>query len=158
MYRQGATGALLDVYEQAIAALIAVIAPISDRLLPLVIDPITSDEHCRSLQSILAHVVHSGYGYATSIHNRKGNRSERPALILHNNMQAYREDLVAMFRYTEQVFSEVREDELEQYEETLKIRTGWGQLYDIEQLTEHAIVHILRHTRQIKRCYPDPQV
>jgi hypothetical protein len=29
--------------------------------------------------------------------------------------------------------------------------TSWGQLYDIEQLMEHAIVHVLRHRRQIEQ-------
>ena len=32
-----------------------------------------------------------------------------------------------------------------------KIITSWGQSYDFEQLFEHAIVHILRHRRQIER-------
>ena len=31
------------------------------------------------------------------------------------------------------------------------IKTEWGQEYDFEQLLEHAIVHILRHRRQIER-------
>ena len=48
-------------------------------------------------------------------------------------------------------FSEINDDELEQFDDALKIKTGWGQLYDIEQLTEHAIVHILRHRRQIEK-------
>ncbi|MNL67316.1 hypothetical protein D3C87_1918870 [compost metagenome] len=56
-----------------------------------------------------------------------------------------------MFAYTENVFKEISDDELEQFDDSLKIKAGWGQLYDIEQMTEHAIVHILRHTRQIAR-------
>lgn len=32
-----------------------------------------------------------------------------------------------------------------------KIFTSWNQVYDIEQVTEHAIVHILRHRRQIEK-------
>ena len=32
-----------------------------------------------------------------------------------------------------------------------KIVVKWGQTYDPEQLFEHAIVHILRHRRQIER-------
>ena len=34
---------------------------------------------------------------------------------------------------------------------SLQIRSGWGPLYDFEQLFEHAIVHVLRHRRQIER-------
>ena len=40
---------------------------------------------------------------------------------------------------------------LEENDNQKKILTSWGQLYDIEQLFEHAIVHILRHRRQIER-------
>jgi hypothetical protein len=32
-----------------------------------------------------------------------------------------------------------------------KVLVRWGQRYDIEQLFEHAIVHVLRHKRQIER-------
>jgi len=31
------------------------------------------------------------------------------------------------------------------------MKTSWGENYDFEQLLEHAIVHILRHRRQIER-------
>jgi uncharacterized damage-inducible protein DinB len=31
------------------------------------------------------------------------------------------------------------------------IRSGWGVTYDAEQLLEHAIVHVLRHRRQIEK-------
>ena len=41
--------------------------------------------------------------------------------------------------------------ELEQPDNSLKIKSGWGQSYDIEQMTEHAIVHVLRHRRQIEK-------
>ena len=53
--------------------------------------------------------------------------------------------------FTENIFKEFRDTELEQFDESLKIKSSWGQLYDIEQITEHAIVHILRHKRQIEK-------
>ena len=31
------------------------------------------------------------------------------------------------------------------------INAGWGPTYDVEQLLEHAIVHVLRHRRQIEK-------
>jgi hypothetical protein len=31
------------------------------------------------------------------------------------------------------------------------INSRWGVQYDMEQMLEHAIVHILRHRRQIER-------
>ncbi|HEY5122872.1 MAG TPA: hypothetical protein VIK14_03975, partial [Ignavibacteria bacterium] len=39
---------------------------------------------------------------------------------------------------------------IEQTDNSKKMNVGWGQQYDIEQLLEHAIVHILRHRRQIE--------
>jgi len=150
--RQGAIGALLDEYERAIRDLKRVIEPIPDSALTVVFDPHTQDENCRSMQMILSHVVHSGYGYATHIENLKCNTNiTRPAKTFHLTVQEYLEDLTALFRKTEQVFGQLQEQDLEQLEAAGKIKTSWGQVYDIEQLTEHAIVHVLRHRRQIER-------
>ena len=44
-----------------------------------------------------------------------------------------------------------RPHELEEPANDKKMLVSWGQLYDIEQLMEHAIVHILRHRRQVER-------
>ncbi|MBC7874478.1 MAG: DinB family protein, partial [Ferruginibacter sp.] len=143
-YRQGAIGALLDEYERAISDLKKVIELIPDNLLPVVFNPYTTDANCRSVQSILSHVISSGYGYATSIHNLKGNNIERPVKTSHSTSKEYLQDLAHLFIFTENVFKEIKDGELEQTDNYLKIKTGWGQYYDIEQLTEHAIVHILR--------------
>jgi uncharacterized damage-inducible protein DinB len=150
-YRPGAIGALLDEYERAITDLQQVIAPIPDTALPIVTDPHTADENCRSVQTILTHVVSSGYGYATSIHNLKVPGARRPAKVLRATIAEYQADLAGVFAFTEQVFAGLQDPELEQLDEALKIKTGWGQRYDIEQLMEHAIVHILRHRRQIEK-------
>ncbi|MGK2861529.1 MAG: DinB family protein [Chitinophagaceae bacterium] len=151
IYRQGAVGALLDIYEEAIAHLKKMIEDFPDDELTIIINPNTTDENCKSLQAILSHVVHAGFGYATSIHNLTGHNLERPSKTFHLTIQKYSEDLNRVFAFTETIFKEIVDSELEQYENTLKIKTGWGQLYDIEQLTEHAIVHILRHSRQIEK-------
>ncbi len=151
MYRQGAVGALLDIYEQAISDLKQVIEDIPDNLLTTITDPITTDENCRSIQAILSHVVHAAYGYATSILNLKEVNKARPDKTYHLTTKEYLEDLTNIFIYTENAFKSIKDSELEQLDNALKIRAGWGQLYDIEQMTEHAIVHILRHKRQIKK-------
>ena len=72
MYRQGAVGALLDIYEQAISDLKKVIEVIPDKAMTIITDRQTTDENCKSIQAILSHVVSAGYGYATSIHNLRG--------------------------------------------------------------------------------------
>ncbi|KAA9036516.1 DinB family protein [Ginsengibacter hankyongi] len=151
IYRPGAIGGLLDLYQQAITDLIKEIEDIPDHALTIVTDPNTTDENCKSVQSILSHVVHSGYGYATNIHNLKGNNIARPPKTFHTTVEEYLKDLTNVFAYTENIFTKINDNELEQLDNSLKIKTGWGQGYDIEQMMEHAIVHILRHKRQIER-------
>lgn len=151
MHRTGSAGALLDIYEQVITDLKKTILHIPDGALTIIIDSQTADENCRSLQTILSHVVHSGFGYATSIFNFKRNNVTRKPKTFHTTFREYLEDLEDVFAYTLKVFKELRDEDLEQLENSLKIKAGWGQLYDIEQLMEHAIVHVLRHQRQIEK-------
>ncbi len=149
--RQGAVGALIDIYEQVILDFKKVIEDIPDNMLTIVFDNHTTDENCKSIQTILSHVVSSGYGYATSIHNLKGHNIKRPDKTFHLTTKEYLVDLTNVFIFTENIFLNITDSELEQNDNSLKIKTVWGQLYDIEQLTEHAIVHILRHKRQIEK-------
>ena len=151
MYKTGAVGALLDLYERALSDLKNIIADIPDKTLTIVCDPDTTDDNCKSLQTILSHVLHSGYGYATSIHNSKGPPLQRPGKIYYTTLKEYLDKLDDMFAYNEKIFESIKDEELEQQNDSLKIISYWGQLYDIEQLTEHAIVHILRHKRQIEK-------
>ncbi len=151
MNRTGAIGALTDIYEQAISDMVKVIEDIPDSALTNIIDTETKDENCKSLQAILSHVVHSGYGYAAGIHNLKGKNIQRPAKTFRVAIKEYTEDITNVLDYTQHVFKEIEDNELEQLDNSLKIKTGWGQCYDIEQMMEHAIVHILRHKRQIAK-------
>jgi len=151
IYRQGAVGALLDIYEQAISDLKKTIEDIPDDALTIITDLQTTDENCKSIQAILSHVVHAGYGYATSIHNLRGHNMTRPGKTFHVTIKDYSDDLTNVFTYTENIFKEIEDNGLEELDNSLKIKTGWGQRYDIEQLTEHAIVHIFRHKRQIDK-------
>jgi len=150
-YRQGAIGALLDEYERALADLKKVIAEIPDHALAVIVDPQTNDDNCRSIQTVLSHVVHSGFGYATSISNLKGHNKIRPEKVFHMTVAEYLIDLDGVFDLTEKVFGEFNDDELEQFDNSLKIKARWGQVYDIEQMMEHAIVHLLRHRRQLEK-------
>lgn len=150
-FRSGAIGALLDEYERALADLKKIIVLIPDQELPAIINTQTSDENCKSIQRILSHVVHSGYGYATSIQNLNGHNKQRPSKEFHSTIEAYLEDLNTVLAHTENILNEFNDQDLEQLDQSLKIKTSWGQLYDIEQLMEHAIVHVLRHRRQLDK-------
>lgn len=149
--RKGAVGALLDVYEQTFIDFKKAIENIPDNALTIITDSETTDENCRSIQTILSHVVNSSYGYATSIHNLKGHDLKRKDKVYHLTIKEYLQDLTDAFSFTEKVFTEIKDSELEEYDNSLKMKVSWGQYYDIEQLTEHAIVHILRHQRQIEK-------
>jgi len=56
-----------------------------------------------------------------------------------------------MFEYNKKLFEDYPDINIEEHDNQKKVLVKWGQLYDVEQLFEHAIVHILRHRRQIER-------
>ena len=56
-----------------------------------------------------------------------------------------------MMNYTIQLIDDYPKMNLEESDNVKKLTTRWGQMYNIEQLLEHAIVHVLRHRRQIER-------
>jgi uncharacterized damage-inducible protein DinB len=149
--RTGAVGAILDEYELVIAALKAVIAPISDAALVTVVDPDTVDPNCKSIQAVLAHVVRSGYTYAIVINSSKGPMAPMRDRVYRKRAADFMTDLDAMFAFNVASLSQFQDAELEEYDMDKKLLVPWGQRYDIEQLMEHAIVHILRHRRQIER-------
>jgi uncharacterized damage-inducible protein DinB len=149
--RQGAIGALLGEYEKAIKELQHVIENISATDLATVVDNITADANCKSIQTILTHVVNSGYSYCVYILDLKNAGAKRREKILRFTVEDYIKDLDEVFNFTCNTFDNITDAEIEEPDETKKIKTSWGQCYDIEQMMEHAIVHILRHRRQIEK-------
>jgi len=143
-YRQGAIGALLDEYERAILDLSKTISSFSDTALTATINDV-------SIQSILSHVVRSGYAYALYIQKLLGEQNSIPDLVYRKTVSEYQNDLTAFFIFTENVLKNFSDNQLEECDDEKKITTSWGQVYDIEQMMEHAIVHILRHRRQIEK-------
>jgi uncharacterized damage-inducible protein DinB len=154
-YRKGAVGAMMDEYERAAADLVAIIHGLSDNDIEVVRDRETQDESCRSIQTILNHVVRAGYGYAAMIRTAFGNASHRPEVAVGSRVEFERE-FAAMLTYTEATLEgkwQLPDEEIIAFQ----ITAPWAQTYDLEQLIEHAIVHILRHRRQIERFLSEPQ-
>lgn len=147
----GAIGALLDEYEKALHELIHVISNISERQLIEVIDPYTDDEDCKSVQTILSHIVQSGYTYVVEIRKWLGEQIAYKDKVVLFKIEEYKIALWEMFKYNEKLFTDYPNLVLCETETDKKITVRWGQLYDVEQLLEHAIVHILRHRRQIEK-------
>lgn len=151
VHKTGSIGALMDEYEKAIQELILVISDLSDTDLIELVDTETKDTDCKSVQTILTHVIHSGFGYAHYIYTHKGHTNIRPEKTLCYNVSEYIEELKMIIPFNKTVFAGIVDSEFEEFDDTLKIKVPWGQSYDMEQLMEHAIVHILKHRRQIER-------
>ena len=149
--KNGAIGAILDEYERALQDLKTVLETVTPSQLTAICDEETADEDCRSIQTILTHVVRSGYGYVTYIRNAQGEKLNFPERQLLFSVSDYNDALDKMFAYNVQLFTDYPGVVLEEFDSNKKILVNWGQQYDIEQLMEHAIVHILRHRRQIER-------
>lgn len=148
-YRPGAVGALMDEYERAAGELRRLVERIAPDDFARVVDPQTEDEDCRSVQTILSHVVNAGYSYADYLRGVFAAASTRPPKRLLSHPESL-EQLDAMMGYT----AETLEGRWEMtYEEMAAavIRSRWGVTYDAEQLLEHAVVHVLRHRRQIEK-------
>jgi hypothetical protein len=151
-YREtGAIGALLDEYERSISDLKSLLLTASDQELADIVDAETKDEDCRSIQTIMAHVVRSGYGYAIIVRKHAGENLEYLDRKYLKNGADFCKALNDMFAYNVQLFEDYPNLKIEEYDNAKKILVSWGQSYDVEQLFEHAIVHILRHRRQIER-------
>ena len=143
----GAIKAMLDEYKKSLNELITIIKPLDETRLSKIVDEKTSDPDCKSIQRILSHVVNSGYGYTVYIENSIGLNKIRPEKKLWNHVDEYIVQLNFMYEYCENFFRSNPEIILEEHDTSKKINVNWGQQYDVEQLMEHAIVHILRHRR-----------
>jgi uncharacterized damage-inducible protein DinB len=149
-YRQGAVGALLDEYERAAGELKDVISTLDHESYTTIVDKETKDMNCVSIQSILNHVVRAGYGYANYIRKQFGDKwvERRENYELHTPEIVCRE-LDNMLQYTAETLANKTHLSFDEMISNV-ITTDWGQKFDFEQMLEHAIVHILRHRRQIE--------
>lgn len=148
-YRKGPVGALMDEYERAAAELITILEGITDEEYERIRDTQTQDDDCRSIQTIMTHVIRAGYGYAGYMRTAWGKEP-----VVRWNETVTRAQALAEFRkmlgYTIETL-DGKWDMTEQEAVETKMQVRWGPTYDFEQLFEHAIVHVLRHRRQIDR-------
>jgi len=147
----GAIGALLDEYEKAVNELLDLIDGVSPSELTTIADHKTEDLDCRSIQTILSHVVDSGYNYVIVIRKHLKEEIDYKHKTTLHSIKEYRTALVDMFQYNVALFEDHPNLKIYAPDAADKIKTRWGQLYDVEQLFEHAILHVLRHRRQIER-------
>jgi uncharacterized damage-inducible protein DinB len=147
----GAVGAYLDEYERAIDDLKTVLATVTAAELTAIADEKTDDPDCKSIQTVLAHIITAGYNYAIVIRKTQGEILDYTKAEILQNTADYAAALAKMFAFNVQTFADYPNLKLEEYDNDKKILVRWGQTYDIDQLMEHAVMHILRHRRQIER-------
>ena len=147
--REGFVGALMDEYERATRDLSRVVEGMSDDEYVTPRDPQAQDVNCRTIQTVLTHVVSAGYGYAGMLRDAWG--MPRP---VHDRRDVSRAEALARLGAMLEHMTDTLADRWalsEADSNALQMRSRWGQVYDFEQLFEHAIVHVLRHRRQIER-------
>ena len=148
-FRAGAIGAMMDEYERAAHVFQSIIQEIGEDEFTRIADGETEDESCRSIQTITTHVVGAGYGYANYI-RQQFSMSAEP---IPREPISYAEaigKIDKMLAYTVETLDgkgEMSYDEISK----IVINSRWGAVYDLEQLLEHAIVHVMRHRRQIEK-------
>ncbi len=148
-YRKGAIGALMDEYERAALELKSIVENVSKDVYEQIADAETINEDCRSIQTILSHVAYCGYAYANDIRNKSSMPFEKYEKRQISKAEIGGE-IDAMLVYTAETLDgkwEMSDDEI------VNFVTASGENFteNLEQLLEHAVVHILRHRRQIDK-------
>jgi uncharacterized damage-inducible protein DinB len=153
IYRRGGLGALQDEYERATRDLLKLLETISDEEY---LDSRPKEvDFLQSIQLIMYHVVRAAYGYADKIRKTMAVdvTSAKPDQPF--TRQEAIAKLQAAIEYSATGFEDkwtMSDDDLDQ----IKMMAPWKVEYSIEQMMEHAIVHILRHRRQIERILSEP--
>lgn len=150
-YRSGPLGAIMDEYERAAGELKELINSIGQEDFTRPVNPRSTEPDFISVQSIANHVVRSGYAYANYIRKHFGDAwTERKEDYEVDTQARACEEIDKMLQYTLDTLESRRDISYDEMA-AVQIKVYWGPVYDMEQLLEHAIVHILRHRRQIKR-------
>jgi hypothetical protein len=147
----GPFGALMDEYAKAAAEFCAVLDGFAGARYASARP--RNDEDTRTPRALSAHVVGAARRYADYVRKRRGLPFVERALVDPATLPdpaAVRRGLGEALRYTEGAldgFYDVPEAEI--LATTFAVR--WGPQYDPEMILEHAIVHLLRHRRQLER-------
>ena len=147
--RSGMFGALLDEYARAAEEFCRTVEALpEDRFQQKRASP---DPETVSLQAVCSHVAVCAWGYADYIRIAR----DLPRVLRPFDKEAVtspaalRPLLAQALRHTEAAVEDCPTDEASL--EALRFQVRWGPTYDPEMILEHAIVHLLRHRRQITR-------
>ncbi len=148
---QGATRALLEEYERAAGEFCQAVERFPSEA--FCEERPSDDPSCTSAREIARHVCHAARHYAADL-----GRALDPGYAMPDwpHIDALSEPLDtrlhldAALRHTAEVASRLETMSPEEVTAT-RFEMSWGQTYDPEILLEHAIVHLLRHRRQLER-------
>jgi uncharacterized damage-inducible protein DinB len=150
-YRKGAVGALMDEYERAALELKSLVENIGEEDYARLADAETKDADCHSIQTVMNHVIHAGYGYANAIRRIismpfEPLGDERRQI----SPQEIGDEIDKVIAYTVETLEgrwEMSYAELDKF--VIERKSDFSE--NLEQLLEHAVLHILRHRRQIEK-------
>jgi len=147
----GAFGALMDEYARAAADFCAVV----ERIAPadFAAERTAKDPDARSPRAVCLHAYGAARRYADYIRRVRGLPHDdrffpEPSAV--EGPAAVRGRIADALRYTEGALDGLYEAD-EETAAALKFQVRWGPTYDPEMIIEHAIVHLLRHRRQLER-------
>lgn len=151
----GSLRAILDIYSQAIRNYEAILLALPEERYTA--RTTLSDEEFANVKAIAHHTAGAAHSYAYHIQcaldkldgpfPKREFNVETPALAM--------TAIWAGFEAMVEVLRRIKDwDDGKQAE--LRFVSRWKQPYDVEQMLEHAIVHILRHRRQVERWRDAP--
>jgi uncharacterized damage-inducible protein DinB len=118
----------------------------------------SKDPDTLSVRNVCAHVCGAARGYANALRKARGLPHDEKRIPVDpasfHTADDVRQRLASALQYTEGAL-EGYYDADEATVMALRFEMAWGQTYDPEILLEHAIVHLLRHRRQLER-WPRP--
>ena len=148
MTENGMVKALIEEYNRSAIDLKEVLSQISDIDYQRIRNHKTEDPDCKSIQTVVRHIVGSGYTYINYINSIRKIEGREYNTVIQNSSTGIIE-IDKMLDYSQFSLNQILHLENKEIQ-TWKFESSWGVTYDFEQLMEHAIVHILRHRRQIE--------
>jgi len=151
---RGAFGAIMDEYARAAEDFCRVL----ESLPPGSLDwtQSSTDPDTGSVRTLCAHVINAARGYANYVREarilpKSGERIDAQTI---RAAREVRDRLAEALRYTEGALEGLYDVDEPTYA-AIRFQVRWGPVYDPEMILEHAIVHLLRHRRQLER-WPRP--
>ena len=141
--------AIMMEYRSATLVLQNILSSLSETEFTEIRDFKTKDEDCKSILTVTNHCIQSGYTYANYIDSIIEDSTWFEYDKVNSNPLRASKELDKMLDYSESILEKIShftDKKLEQFQ----LKTRWQVTYDVEQILEHAIVHILRHRLQIE--------